>query len=110
MHLISLQKSRIMNRCYGDTNVVITSQVVQDLGAMVTKLPIDRLETVSAADLGQTVESIKEDYQATKSKRKRDPRRKAIARTIAKKVKLELNWSCFLFILISSLWYNIPYI
>ena len=75
-----------MKRCFGQDNVAITSQTVRDLGAMVTKLPIEKLETISAADLAQTVQSIKEDYKATKSKRKHDPRRKAIARTIAKKV------------------------
>ena len=80
-----------MNRCYSGSNVAITTQVVQDLGALVTKLPIDKLETVSAADLATTVQSIKEDYQATKSKRKHDPRRKAIARTIAKKVEFDFD-------------------
>lgn len=76
----------IMNRCYGQGDVAITSETVKDLGAMVTKLPIDKLEEVAPADLAQTVDSIKQDYEDTKTNRKLDPRRKAVARTIAKKV------------------------
>ena len=75
-----------MNRCFSQEHVAITSQTVQELGAMVTKLPIEKLETVSAADLAQTVESIKQNLKATKKHRKRDRRRNVVSRQIAKKV------------------------
>ena len=75
---------RIMKQCYSD--IVLDSATVNEMGAMVTKLPIDKLKQVSAADLASTLENIKQDYKATKAKRKRDPRRRVITRTIAKKV------------------------
>ena len=76
-----------MQRCYGDRNVTVTSEIIKVIGGMVTTLPVDKLDTVSADDLNQSVGSIKEELKkARKAKKKKDRRRKAIAAKLAAKV------------------------
>ena len=75
-----------MKKCFASSDTVIDRATIAQMGAMVTQLPINKLAEVSAADLAGTLENIKQDYKATKAKRKKDPRRRVVARTIAKKV------------------------
>ena len=83
----------IMKKCYGESNVSITSEDVQDMGGMVTTLPVDKLDNISADDLDKTVGSIKEELKrARKEKKKKDRRQKAIAAKLARKVSLLVDF------------------
>lgn len=74
----------LMSKCYGK-DTAMTADVVSNLGALVTDLPVEKFDQISSADLESNLDSIKKGLKEAKRKRGKAKKR-AVMGKLAKKV------------------------
>lgn len=79
-----------MTRCYADTTDM-TSDVVTQLGSMVTDLPIKQFAKISTDDLEANIESIKKGVRSSRHRQRRGRKRVVYAKLIQK-----VQFNCYL--------------